>query len=240
MRESRGRHTRVEHNPTTPEQGGRMQRTRRALGIAALELFEARGVESVTAADIAAEAGVTERTFFRHFRSKEEAALLIHQRFDRALMDDLPATPDMPPQRILQDLYRNVLGDYDERDSPQAVEMLRVQALVAHSPQLRLASLRRDDERAEELVAHLLARTASQSEDDELAVRMAVEVTGAAVRVAFITWCANAGTRSLADIFDRCLHSLQHQWAPDSSSLPHQVRLQRHGRDPDHNTMSKK
>lgn len=39
---------------------------------AALELFRERGYERTTAAEIAARAGVTERTFFRHFPDKRE------------------------------------------------------------------------------------------------------------------------------------------------------------------------
>lgn len=39
---------------------------------AALELFGERGYERTTAAEIAARAGVTERTFFRHFPDKRE------------------------------------------------------------------------------------------------------------------------------------------------------------------------
>ena len=39
---------------------------------AALELFRERGYDRTTAAEIAAQAGVTERTFFRHFPDKRE------------------------------------------------------------------------------------------------------------------------------------------------------------------------
>jgi AcrR family transcriptional regulator len=39
---------------------------------AAMELFAETGYERTTAADIAARAGVTERTFFRHFADKRE------------------------------------------------------------------------------------------------------------------------------------------------------------------------
>ncbi|MCA0332188.1 MAG: TetR/AcrR family transcriptional regulator, partial [Actinobacteria bacterium] len=48
----------------------RTQRTRSALQDAALDLMEVRGYEATTAAAIAAAAGVTEMTFFRHFPSK--------------------------------------------------------------------------------------------------------------------------------------------------------------------------
>ena len=44
----------------------------RRLQQAALELFSERGYDQTTAAEIAARAGVTERTFFRHFADKRE------------------------------------------------------------------------------------------------------------------------------------------------------------------------
>jgi len=45
---------------------------RRRLRQAALELYLERGFEATTAAEIAARAGVNERTFFRHFPDKRE------------------------------------------------------------------------------------------------------------------------------------------------------------------------
>ena len=45
---------------------------RTALQAAALELFREQGYDRTTAAEIAARAGVTERTFFRHFPDKRE------------------------------------------------------------------------------------------------------------------------------------------------------------------------
>lgn len=45
---------------------------RKRLQLAALELYRERGYEETTAAEIAARADVTERTFFRHFPDKRE------------------------------------------------------------------------------------------------------------------------------------------------------------------------
>lgn len=48
------------------------EKVRKRLQWAALELYRERGYEETTAAEIAAKAGVTERTFFRHFPDKRE------------------------------------------------------------------------------------------------------------------------------------------------------------------------
>src|SRR6202021_2960220 len=48
-----------------PDARGRLER-------AALELYGERGFEQTTVAEIAARAGLTERTFFRHFADKRE------------------------------------------------------------------------------------------------------------------------------------------------------------------------
>ena len=49
-----------------------VQEVRRRLQMAALMLYEERGYDQATAAQIAERAGVTERTFFRHFPDKRE------------------------------------------------------------------------------------------------------------------------------------------------------------------------
>src|SRR5271154_2650974 len=48
-----------------PDSAGRLQE-------AALDLYSERGFDQTTAAQIAARAGLTERTFFRHFADKRE------------------------------------------------------------------------------------------------------------------------------------------------------------------------
>lgn len=74
---------------------------RRRLQQAAVELFKEQGYEKTTAESIAARAGVTERTYFRHFPDKREvlfdgASLLIERLTDAvaaaaAAMKPLPA-----------------------------------------------------------------------------------------------------------------------------------------------------
>ncbi|MFI5806872.1 TetR family transcriptional regulator [Streptomyces sp. NPDC051561] len=51
---------------------------RRELSAAAMELFATKGYEATTVDEIAAAGGVARRTFFRHFRSKEEAIFPDH------------------------------------------------------------------------------------------------------------------------------------------------------------------
>jgi AcrR family transcriptional regulator len=48
------------------------EKVRRRLQQAALDLYQERGYHVTTAAEIAAKAGVTERTFFRHFSDKRD------------------------------------------------------------------------------------------------------------------------------------------------------------------------
>lgn len=60
---------------------------------AAMELFAQRGFEQTTAADIADRAGVTERTFFRHFTDKREVLFDGTKTMERAAHDAILAAP---------------------------------------------------------------------------------------------------------------------------------------------------
>jgi AcrR family transcriptional regulator len=65
----------------------RLQRT-------ALELFRERGYDRTTAAEIAERAGVTERTFFRHFSDKREVLFDGEAILRAALTASIAAAPD--------------------------------------------------------------------------------------------------------------------------------------------------
>ncbi|MCF6522887.1 TetR family transcriptional regulator [Streptomyces sp. JJ36] len=62
----------------TPAASTQRLKMRRELAAAAMELFATKGYEATTVDEIAAAAGVARRTFFRHFRSKEEAIFPDH------------------------------------------------------------------------------------------------------------------------------------------------------------------
>ena len=70
------------------------EKVRKRLQWAALELFRERGYEETTAAEIAAKAGVTERTFFRHFPDKREVLFDGDTAFSEALATAVRNAPE--------------------------------------------------------------------------------------------------------------------------------------------------
>ncbi|SFK19459.1 DNA-binding transcriptional regulator, AcrR family [Amycolatopsis sacchari] len=70
------------------------RRLRHALTVAAIDLFLAQGYDATTVDEIAAAAGVGRRTFFRYFRSKEDAIFPDHEEvlrdIERSLATALP------------------------------------------------------------------------------------------------------------------------------------------------------
>lgn len=79
-------------------------RTRRALLEAAVELFENRGYEETTVADIAAVAEVGTRTFFNYFASKEE--LLFPEQDERVRAAVAAISSRRPGERPVEVLLR--------------------------------------------------------------------------------------------------------------------------------------
>lgn len=77
-----------------PAQTARSERTREALRQAALVRFLAQGVEDTSAEQIAADAGVSLRTFYRHFSSKHDLLFADYTglHWFRSALDARPAT----------------------------------------------------------------------------------------------------------------------------------------------------
>lgn len=76
-----------------PAQTARSERTREALIQAAMVRFLAQGVEDTSAEQIAADAGVSLRTFYRHFQSKHDLLFADYTGLNwfRAALDTRPA-----------------------------------------------------------------------------------------------------------------------------------------------------
>ncbi|WP_175581697.1 TetR family transcriptional regulator [Pseudooceanicola sp. HF7] len=77
---------------------------------AAVKLFRERGFEGTTAAEIAAHAGVTERTFFRHFADKREVLFDGQAVLLEALLSAIEDVPqDVAPLETLFLAFRSVV-----------------------------------------------------------------------------------------------------------------------------------
>jgi AcrR family transcriptional regulator len=70
------------------------EEVRKRLQWAALELYSEHGYEETTAAEIASKAGVTERTFFRHFSDKREVLFDGDTAFSEALATAVRNAPE--------------------------------------------------------------------------------------------------------------------------------------------------
>jgi AcrR family transcriptional regulator len=128
------------------------ERTRDAIGAAAVSLFLAHGFDSVSVNDVAAAAEVSKPTLFRYFPTKED--LVLHRLADhqgeaaRVVRDRDPGTA---PLAALHRHFRAGLDRYDPvtglNDHP---EMVAFHRLVFGTPSLagRLVQYRMDDEEA--------------------------------------------------------------------------------------------
>src|SRR4051812_1834701 len=70
------------------------QQTRDDLVAAAVKLFAERGFDETTTEDIAEAADVSQRTFFRHFPSKEAVLYGDEEAMEAAFRDAIVARPD--------------------------------------------------------------------------------------------------------------------------------------------------
>jgi AcrR family transcriptional regulator len=157
-----------------PGSAGRLQE-------AALALYAAQGFEQTTAAQIAARAGVTERTFFRHFTDKREVifggSALLQERIV-AGVGGAPAT-DGPLAAVGRglDLAAVMLGEF-RRDLVR-----RRQAVIAANPELRERELAKLADYAAEVAAALRRRGV-----DPIQATLAAEAGMTLLRVALQQW----------------------------------------------------
>jgi AcrR family transcriptional regulator len=107
---------------------------RRRLQDAALELYGERGFAEVTAAEVAAHAGLTERTFFRHFADKKEILFGDETRLAETIADAVRAAPPeaSPMEAVLAGFAALSDSAHARRD-----RLLRRERIIEQSADLR-------------------------------------------------------------------------------------------------------
>jgi AcrR family transcriptional regulator len=188
-----------------PAQTARSERTREALRQAALVRFLAQGVEDTSAEQIAADAGVSLRTFYRHFASKHD---LLFSDYDAGLHWFRAAlAARSPDESIIESVQSAIMASpYDDWAVTQTAS-LRAQELdpgriVRHMRQV-------EAEFAEAIEEHLAGDDPPRPGTDE---RMHITVTArciaAAVFGAMEVWMLGR-ERSLPELDRLCRAALE-------------------------------
>ena len=178
------------------DEAGLRARLRRA----ALELFRERGFERATAAEIAARAGVTERTFFRQFPDKREVLFDGEAVLRAALTAAIADAPGgLGPLDTLFRAFRSVLPLL-EGNRPYSKPRHEV---ISGAPALRERELAKTAALADALAAALKARGVA-----DLKAVLAAHAGMAAFVQATISWLDDPGP-GLAERLDLAVSELK-------------------------------
>jgi AcrR family transcriptional regulator len=167
---------------------------RSRLSKAAVELYGERGFDRTTVAEIAERAGLTERTFFRHFADKRE--VLFSGEADAVVLEALEAAPASatPMQAIAHALEAAGPFFAERRDTAR-----RRRAVIAAHPSLQERELLKLTRLASGLATVLEQRGAPAP------VARAAAETGAAIfRLSFERWLDD-GERDFAELVEEAL-----------------------------------
>jgi AcrR family transcriptional regulator len=119
------------------------QRTRQALVEAAVRLFEERGYDQTTVADIAAAAEVSTRTFFLHFPTKEAVVFANSAaRLDLGLEIIAGRRAGLSPRRAVLRAMEQMVNETARSDLTTGLGQLRTRLLMS-TPTVREALFRR-------------------------------------------------------------------------------------------------
>jgi AcrR family transcriptional regulator len=172
------------------------QVVRDALSAAAEELFLSQGFEETTVEQIALTAGVSRRTFFRYYESKEDVMVERSDRLGELLLDEIAARPlDEPPLLAI----RNALVPAVEAGLAERDLVRYIIRLLRETSALRRAMMERRN-RLEERIAALMARRLGTAIDDNTPMLLAF-VTRAMHDTAFNAWYDHE-TDDIADLVD--------------------------------------
>ncbi|MCQ4044622.1 TetR family transcriptional regulator [Streptantibioticus rubrisoli] len=183
------------------------QRTRDALTRAAMELFTTRGFERTTVDEIAESVEVSQRTFFRYFSNKEQAALAVEELIEGHFLAALRERPATEPP--LEALRNALLGTWDDVNTAihEVVPLdlyMRMYQVIETTPALLAARMRRQAE-TEQRISAEIARREGLDPAVDLRPRVLVAAFGGVIRAASGYWgkCADDSVeqmrRSVAD-----------------------------------------
>lgn len=162
------------------------------LARAALELYSERGFDETTVAEIAERAGLTERTFFRHFADKREVLFGGQDLLSSAIAEAVTTAPAGADPMATAVAAIQAAG---AQIPDLAAWQLRRRAVIAANPALQERELRKMAVLGGELADAL--RTAGVAEADAtLCARVAVTVFG----IAFDRWVDGSSTRELSHV----------------------------------------
>ncbi|WP_433784380.1 TetR family transcriptional regulator [Actinomycetospora sp. CA-101289] len=174
---------------------------RERLQAAALERFGAQGFDATTVAEIAAAAGLTERTFFRHFADKREVIFTGQDEFEELFVTGIEEAEASDPMAIVAAALDGATAFFPDERRPWS----RVrQVVIDADPGLQERELLKLSGLATTMAGALRRRGV-----DPTAAALAAESGVAVFRVGFATWIAEGEERPLAEILRAVLAELR-------------------------------
>ncbi len=184
----------------------RRRSTHEALRQAALKSFARKGFVNVTVTELAAEAGVTERTFFRHFPTKEA---VLFQDYETQLEWLAEALAQRPASESLFDAVMASVAAF-----PHDLEVVR-QAATARAELISAERVEGHLRVVQSSFAHVLTEfVRSRNPGFELAAEVAGSTLAAALVVAVENWGRNGCTGDLGEVVVVSLDLLRSGLAP--------------------------
>ena len=170
----------------------RRRETQRDISDAALELFESKGVAATTVDEIARAAGISPRTFFRYYATKEEAVFAPEDDTAAAVRRETLAAirAGAPVAAALDTGWLRLLEAFDTQAPQGRARSLRVRRLVQSEPALLAVALRNEAAGADALTD--AAVDAAKADADVLTARALITAVGCTVRLAFDEWVRRA------------------------------------------------
>jgi AcrR family transcriptional regulator len=172
----------------------------------ALRLFTEQGYDKTSIAQIAREAGVSQRTLFRYFGTKEDLLGGDQNRFGQVLTDTISAQPaEADVWEVLRAGVAAVLALHDSHE--QALERFR---LLHNTASLRAGWLEKRLRFQEDLLPLIEARIGAVDRKDPTA-RAVIATVFACLDAASMTWVGNDGDGDgdIMDLYDECLAAVR-------------------------------